>query len=584
MDTAKANILWGATTVETLVRLGARYAVVSPGSRSTPLTLAFAEHPRLEAIPVLDERSAAFFALGLAQRTGLPTILVCTSGTAVANFFPALIEAHYNRVPLLVFTADRPPEMHQCSALQTIEQQNIFGKYPNASYQMALPSSDPSLLRYLRQTLVQAWEQSCFPKPGPVHLNFPFREPFLPERIENIAKIKADFDMEVLLGNVQPPLAIRSRLSSQAQKELKRVMRSTQRGLIIVGPVRPDDPVHFVEAVAELATYSGWPVLADGLSPLRNYAKFNPSLVAHYDSILRNAEWASKYRPECVFSIGSLPISKPLHTWLQRNEPPTWVLNNGPDNCDAVHRRTVTVRVAVEDLRFQFPSRTQKAPSRYCSAWLAADKQVNAAIRKKLKKCSYPFEGGIVGVLATTLPKSATVFAANSTPIRDIESLWAKNDRGITLFSNRGANGIDGTLSTALGVAHRGRPTVLLTGDLALLHDSNGFLLNQYFTGSLTIILVNNHGGGIFETLPIKNLDPPFEKFFATPQKLDFKQLALTHGIEMQRPKSWDTFIALIRKLPKTGIRLIEIETERKEEAQLRQELLTVSAEVLKMK
>ena len=574
MDIGRINLLWGSIVAETLARLGARYAVLSPGSRSTPLTLALAEHTRIEAIPVLDERSAAFFALGFAQRTRVATILVCTSGTAVANYFPALVEAHYSHIPLLVLTADRPPDLRACAAGQVIDQQKIFGGYPYLYQEIALPSGELESLRYLRQTLIQAWRRSLTPIPGPVHLNFPFKVPLIPEGKSADVPVWSQLNKESFFSCVKPIAEVAPILSASEEVDaLMKMMKATQRGLIVVGPAHPKDPLRFVQAVTTLATYSGWPVLADSLSPLRNHA--NPYLVVYYDKLVHDNSWASQQIPECVLSVGCLPTSNRLRQWLAaQEEVVTWVLSCGVDNCDALHRKARFLSLAVEDLAVRIPLRTRKKPSPYCQRWLKADQSACAATDNVLRDCGFWFEGKVMWLLSRRLPQGTPVFVANSSPVRDMEYFWRKNERRYLPFFNRGANGIDGIVSSALGVAHRGAPTVLVVGDLAFLHDTNALLLHQHFKGGLTIILIQNHGGGIFETLPISGRSDYFEPFFATPQQVNLKKLNAAYGIALHRPKDWDAFVALIKKPFDTGIRVIEIRTHRKQTHPFRKKLL----------
>lgn len=573
LDFRNRNTLWASVLAQTLQHLGLQTAVICPGSRSAPLAVAFARLERVEAIPVLDERSAAFFALGLARRTHLPVALICTSGTAGANFYPAVIEARESHVPLLVLTADRPPELRHCHAGQAIDQQKLFGSFPNWYSELALPSVEPTMLAYVRQTAVHAWERSRFPTPGPVHLNCPFREPLAPTPQPEVQALAATFATDAFFAAVQPP-ANSYTLETAGFEE----WQPGQKGLIIAGPSQPESPDAYCRAVAKLSQDLGWPVLADGLSPLRNYAELNPHLISTYDLILQNSEVAKQLAPTQVIRLGELPTSKTLRTWLAAIAAQQWVVDPAPDNFDPLHGPVIHLRSSVEALSQvrlrERPSFTQPPRSKYLERWCTAESKVRYAVDQTLANLDERFEGKIAWILSQTLPPDTPLFIANSTPVRDLEAFWQPGERHISPLFNRGASGIDGTLSTALGIAHRQPSSVMLTGDLALLHDTNGFLLKNQWVGHLTIVLINNNGGGIFETLPIAEFEPPFEKFFATPQNLNFAQLCCTYGVEHLLIQSWQQLEQALNPLPTEGIRVLEIPTQRKADAQRRRTYL----------
>lgn len=564
LDYRNTNSLWASVLVETLHRLGLRRAVISPGSRSTALAMALVRHEGIESIPVLDERSASFFALGLARQESRPVLLVCTSGTAAANYFPAIIEAKESGVPLLVITADRPPEMRACNSGQTIDQQKLFGDYVAFYHELSVPDEDLGRLRYLRQTVMHAWERTHWPENGPVHLNAPFRDPLPP--IENRAtkRIAKSLKEEVFFAGVQPP----SRTITQLELS---GFPSGKRGIIVAGPCEEGCPPDQIAVVAELAKNLGWPVLADGLSGLRGAAGQFSTLITHYDAIVRSRKAAHRLKPDVVLCLGGWPISKALRSWLELCAPAVWLISSRTQNCDSLHLATRHLRCSVEAFASSLVS-TGRFPAGYATAWRRAETAAAASIEEGLARAP-AFEGLGVATLGRHLAPLTPVFVANSMPVRDVEYFWPANERPHRFYFNRGANGIDGTLSTALGVAHRNRPTVLLTGDLALLHDSNGFLLTPKFKGSLTIVLINNNGGGIFEHLPVAQFNPPFEEFFTTPQEVDFARLAATYGARHIVVRDWPHLAALVAKLPAEGISVLEIRTNRKADAALRKKL-----------
>jgi 2-succinyl-5-enolpyruvyl-6-hydroxy-3-cyclohexene-1-carboxylate synthase len=559
------NQLWSYVLTETLKRLGLSCAVLCPGSRSTPLTVAFSKQaPDIEAIPILDERSAAFFALGRAKATGKPVVLVCTSGTAGANFYPAVIEAKESRVPLLILTTDRPAELRDCHSGQTIDQVKLYGNYPNWQTELATPVADIGMLRYLRQTVIHAWERCQFPSGGIVHLNIPFRDPLAP--ISDGTNFTLDCE-EFFAGIVPTQLPI-------THYQLPKEWQQCQRGIIIAGVAQPKEPEEYCKAIARLSQTLQWPVLAEGLSPVRNYADLNPYLISTYDIILRNQKIAQELTPEMVIQIGEIPTSKELRNWLINVNPQCWLIDNSAENLDPLHGKTTHLRISVENIEVGEWGMENEKWGFYLQKWCEIEVQIRKTIDETFENMEDLIESKAAWLISQILPPQTPFFIANSMPVRDVEFFSKPNNLGIKSYFNRGANGIDGTLSTALGIAHHQQSSVMLTGDLALLHDTNGFLIKNKFIGHLTIVLINNNGGGIFEMLPIANFDPPFEEFFATPQDIDFAQLCATYNVEYELINSWKQLKERLKLLPSQRIRVLEIRTNRKRDAQWRKEYL----------
>ncbi|MCP6761456.1 MAG: 2-succinyl-5-enolpyruvyl-6-hydroxy-3-cyclohexene-1-carboxylic-acid synthase [Fischerella sp. CENA71] len=579
------NELWATVLTQTLQHLGLTTAIICPGSRSTPLAVAFAQKaPEIDVISILDERSAAFFALGRAKATGLPTAIVCTSGTAGANFYPAVIEAKQTRVPLLILTADRPPELRDCHSGQTIDQLKLYGNYPNWQTELAVPVADMGMLAYLRQTMVYAWERSLYPVPGPVHLNIPFRDPLapIPDAID-LNNLQSEFYPEEFFANVtqfSPSLHFPIIPSLPLDD-----WQNSERGIIIAGVAQPQKQQEYCQAIAQIAKILQFPVLAEGLSPVRNHADINPHIISTYDLILRNQQLAKQLTPEIVIQIGEMPTSPVLRNWLKTTAARHWVIDSSDQNLDPLHARTVHLRLNVEQLNKVFHSFTVSPRPHidvfsYLKLWTQLEAKVRTTVDHTFKNIDDLLESKIAWLLSQTLPPETPLFIANSMPVRDVEYFWQPNHSGIQPFFNRGANGIDGTLSTALGIAHRHQSSVMLTGDLALLHDTNAFLIRNKFVGHLTIILVNNNGGGIFEMLPIAKFEPPFEEFFATPQDIDFSQLCATYGVEHELITNWQQLQTKLNPLPASGIRVLELRTNRKLDAKWRQENLGKFAKI----
>uniref|UniRef100_UPI0025D513F9 2-succinyl-5-enolpyruvyl-6-hydroxy-3- cyclohexene-1-carboxylic-acid synthase n=1 Tax=Microcoleus sp. CAWBG52 TaxID=2841649 RepID=UPI0025D513F9 len=406
LDFRNTNTLWASIIAETLQRLGLTTAVICPGSRSAPLTIAFAQNKLIETIPILDERSASFFALGTAKKSGVPTALICTSGTAAANFYPAIIEARESRIPLLILTADRPPELRDCHAGQAIDQIKLYGNYPNWQAELAIPAASIGMLNYLRQTIVYAIERSTFPTPGPVHLNIPLRDPLVPVSDIAVESLETQFDIADFFAGLEPffaaetstppsppllrggersavesivaaetstppspPLlrggersAIESIVAAETstppsppllrggERSAIEQWQKCSRGIIIAGVAQPENAEKYCSAIGKISQLLNWPVLAEGLSPLRNRAQLNPHLISTYDLILRNRELAEKLTPEIAIQIGDLPTSKELRNWLEKTQPKRYIIDPSHHNLDPLHGPTIHLRTSIENL------------------------------------------------------------------------------------------------------------------------------------------------------------------------------------------------------------------------------------------
>ena len=566
IDFRNLNTLWASIIVETLYRCGIITAVICPGSRSTPLTIAFANHPQIAAIPILDERSAAFFALGKAKKTGIPTVLVCTSGTAGANFYPAVIEAKESCVPLIILTADRPAELRHCHAGQTIDQLKLYGNFPNWQCEVALPEANMGILRYLRQNTIQAWKQSLFPVPGVVHLNLPFRKPLAPVPQPEVAQLQAEFASQDFFDAVTSNVP-----SNYCRIEPPISSWQGKTGVIVAGLAQPKDPEAYVKAIALLSNLLSFPVLGEALSPIRNYAEnyadLNHCLISTYDSILRQNDLARELIPDIVIQLGELPTSKQLRQWLTDIDVERWVVDPRQDNFDPLHGKTIHLHSSIEDLANSLePSSKQSDRSQYCQRWWELENQTRKNLDSAFKSIDTLIEGKAAWLIAQSLPSKTPIFIANSMSVRNAEYFWQPNNSRAIPYFNRGANGIDGTLATALGMADGDRG-ILLTGDLALLHDTNGFLIAPKFKGHLTIVVINNNGGGIFEMLPVADLYSEFETYFATPQSVNLAKLCLAYGVEHQTITNWQQLEKLLKDLPYKGIRVLELNCDRQADA-----------------
>lgn len=569
--------------MQTLKNCGVRTVVVSPGSRSTPLTAAAAEIRALETVPVLDERSAGFFALGLAKSTVRPVALVCTSGTAAANYLPAVVEARMSRTPLIVVSADRPPEFQDCHAGQTIPQIGIFSHYPVLE-KNCVPALSLSSLEEAKSAALDAVRQSS-EQSAPVHVNVRFRDPLAPSVWEKTfpGEVPGDFDVQKFCAVAPAPMR-----DFFAPGESSEISLDGKKVLIVAGTVPPgQDDTFNIERVSRKF---GAPILSDATHPLRRFPPARERLIERYDAVFKIADKPyspslDALRPDIVLQIGTLPESKFLRAWLESlGDTPVYLFNYCGDNTDALRRP----RAKIVASRFRdvwndvFCGEDESAPAdtAFLDAWKTADARFrtksDAYFRHGLKDAGTPpTEPQIARFLCENLPESETaVFIANGMPVRDMNAYCPAGTR-FWAFHNRGANGIDGTLSTALGVAHGCmEQTILYTGDLSLLHDTNGFLIAPQFCGNLCIVLQNNGGGNIFRHLPVAKENPYFEQFWLTPQRADFEKIAAAYGVDYARAGTLSELGKLLAHFrSRRGIHLIEIRTDGEASRNIRTEL-----------
>lgn len=582
MNFRNTNALWSAVFMQTLKNCGVRTVVVSPGSRSTPLTAASAEIRRLETVPVLDERSAAFFALGLAKSTVRPVALVCTSGTAAANYLPAVVEARMSRTPLIVVTADRPPEFQNCHAGQTIPQIGIFSHFP-VWEKNCVPALTQVSLEDARATALEAARQSMA-QSAPVHVNVQFRDPLAPSVWEKTfpGEVPGDFDVQKFC--VIPQVPMRDFL---APGEGDAIPLDGKKVLIVAGTVPPGQDDAF--NIDRVSRKFGAPILADATHPLRHFPPARERLIERYDAIFKIADKPysprlDALRPDIVLQIGTLPESKFLRAWLESlGETPVYLFNYGGDNTDALRRPNA--KIVPQRFREMwnnvFCNDDEPVPANtdFLDAWKNADARFrtksDAYFRHGATGAGTPTEPQIARFLCENLPESETaIFIANGMPVRDMNAYCPAGAR-FWVFHNRGANGIDGTLSTALGVAHGCmEQTILYTGDLSLLHDTNGFLIAPQFCGNLCIVLQNNGGGNIFRHLPVAKENPHFEKLWLTPQRADFEKIAAAYGIDYALAGTLAELGELLARFRShQGIHLIEICTDGEASRNIRTEL-----------
>ena len=565
--------------VDELVRSGVRHYCVCPGSRSTPLALMIARHPGARLWMHLDERSCAFFGLGLAKALREPIALVCTSGTAAANFLPAIVEAFYARVPLVVLTADRPHELRDCGAPQTIDQLRLYGSHVKWFFDLEEPLASPELVAHVRTVACRAVATARLGPAGPVHLNCPYREPLLPAD----GGRRAAFEEVVWEGRPdgRPYVAVSDgpRWPDTRQvAELAAVLGAARRGLIICGP--QDDP-GLAEPLVSLASALGYPILADPLSGVLCGDHDRTLVLDCYDAFLRDADFVERFAPELVMRFGAMPTSKPVQLYLERHASCRQIVVDGDAGWDeptqlASDMVYTDARLLCEALAGALPrSRGDTESETWAAAWRTADRLARTAIAARLSQVDEMSEGKVFAELAELLPAGALLYAGNSMPVRDLDTFFPGSDRPIRFLSNRGANGVDGVVSSALGASAAGLgPLVLVIGDISFYHDSNGLLAAKQHDLDATIVLLNNDGGGIFSFLPQADYPEHFETLFGTPHGLDFAPLAATYGASFTKVSSWDQFRAAVRQgIEGGGLHVVEVPTERSRNVTLHREL-----------
>lgn len=568
--------------VDELARAGIRHVSVCPGSRSTPLAIKLAEHPDISVWMHLDERSASYFGLGLARALGEPVGLLATSGTAAANFLPAVVEASLARVGLVVLTADRPHELRDVGAPQTIDQVRLYGEHAKWFFDLPEPELSTEHVRLVRVVAARAVATAAAEPAGPVHLNWPLREPLLPAASDGQTPARwaprADHApyVRVSTGRLAP--------SDEIVSSLSRDLLMTRRGVIVCGP--QDDPL-FPAAVAELARRRGYPILADPLSGVRFGSHDRSLVVDAYDAFLRDAATVDRLEPELVLRFGALPTSKPVLQYLQRYAGARQVLVDAGGWRDPTGLVSDVLHVDpgwLCDALSGAPGSDGPSGTSWASEWRAVDSATRGAIERHLTDVDELFEGNVFADLLPLLPARAVLYAGNSMPVRDLDTFSPGSGADLRCLSNRGANGIDGVVSSALGASAAGRgPVVLVIGDVSFYHDMNGLLAARQHGLDLLVVLINNDGGGIFSFLPQADLaHERFEALFGTPHGLDFRPFVEGYGGHFTRVQAWPDFAAAVADgLVRGGLQVVEVPTQRDRNVVLHRDVWRVVAEAL---
>ena len=568
-DTPRANRLWAYLIVEELLRCGVDFFCVAPGSRSTPLIAALSANEKARSLIHFDERGTAFAALGHARATGRPAAWITTSGTAVANGLPAVVEAATDGVPMVLLTADRPPELRQTGANQTIDQPDIFGDY--VRWRFDLPAPDPGIDPAMVLTTVdQAAYRAGRTPQGPVHLNLMFREPLHPD----------PGDEDILSGPAswvrgdRPYTRYAATKPAVDEMEIHRLwemLRPVKKGLVVAGRLSSRKQG---EAVLRLADTLGWPLLPDIGSQVRLGAE---GLAAHYDALLAGDSFALAHAPEAVVHVGGRALSKRLERFLASNCPdPYVVIRENPFRLDPAHRVTHSVEANVLDFCSTLVQAATEDPPAVDSSWTVGWRKASEEVGSYLDGMSSgePNEPLVARIISRNVPPDHGLVVASSMPVRDLDTYAATGGSPVPVAANRGASGIDGTVATAAGFARGlGRPLTLLIGDLALLHDLNSLAMLRDV--HIVVVVVNNDGGGIFSFLPIAGHEEFFEPYFGTPQGVGFEPAARMFGLAYEHPGTMEDFVEAYGSACARGSStLIEVQTDRGENVALHRRLL----------
>ncbi|HET7120970.1 MAG TPA: 2-succinyl-5-enolpyruvyl-6-hydroxy-3-cyclohexene-1-carboxylic-acid synthase [Solirubrobacterales bacterium] len=573
MDPTNANTALASAFAEELARGGVRLAVISPGSRSTPLAVALWRQPEIEVSVIVDERSAGFFALGAAQASGEPVALLCTSGTALANYHPAVCEADESAVPLVVLSADRPPELRGIGAGQTIDQIKTFGSSVRWFCEVGTHAADDEGLLHYRAVACRAIADARGEiRPGPVHLNLPWREPLAPIAVDGAVTATDPLALE---GRERRPLTAVTRVdlepSAFVLDEVAAHIGDAIAGVIIAG--RQLDP-ELREPLAHLARVSGFPILADPTSQLRCGPHDRSHVIASYDLLLREEHFARSVVPELVLRFGEMPTSKPLRAWLAASGADQIVVDPKGGWNEPSRRAAAILRADPTELAAGWAARLDRQGQERGDPepWITAERAAQAALEEALAAQPQISEPALHRALGAAHRDGDLVYTASSMPIRDQEAFLAADETDVLFLSNRGANGIDGLVSSGIGAARAsGRPTTVVTGDLGLLHDLGSLAALREVETPVRVVVIDNDGGGIFHFLPQEEAMEPgeFEALMGTPRGVDAARAAALFDLPHHRLESLDELPGALA----AGTGLIEVKTDRQANVEAHREL-----------
>lgn len=567
------NILWATLFTDFLVKSGVKFACISPGSRSTPLTFAIASEKKIKSFPVVDERTSGFLALGIAKATNSPVVIVTTSGTATAELYPAIIEAYQSRVPLIICTADRPAYLRNTGSNQTINQNNIYKNHIRFFAELPLPFPDKRNLKILLTSAYEATITSILLDKGPVHLNFQFEKPFEPDSItdtvdESLLEFADSFSESLLSGKT---LTIDNRKS-----EIK--VRSID--LITVGAGLFDK--RFIQLLNKLSAKLNIPIFADANSGLRFSRKEIPNLISNYEALVRRKDFKKFFLPRTVIHFGRSLTSQNLEDFIVQSKAKRILVNEHGDRFDSTKKAKIIKsqpEVFIEEL---LNKKLEKSSTDILNCLRDINNKIES-VKEKIFENSLN-EVNVILQLLQLIPEDSNLFIGNSLPVRDLDFYAPNKNKKINIFQNRGASGIDGIISTAIGVAlASGKLTYLVIGDLSFYYDLNALLLAKQFTIPIKIILINNNGGRIFNYLPISKQKEIFQKYFVMPINIDFKKISESFGLSYELIKSLNEYKKVIVNSNKSNSCLIlEVRTDSLFTKSLKEKFWNATKKILK--
>ncbi|MGA1867342.1 MAG: 2-succinyl-5-enolpyruvyl-6-hydroxy-3-cyclohexene-1-carboxylic-acid synthase [bacterium] len=583
IDISHNNILWASLIIEELIRNKIHYFCISSGSRSAPLTVAVARNPKATSIIWRDERGAAFHALGYARATGIPAVVICTSGTAGANYLPAIIEASVSNCPLLIISADRPPELRQTGANQTIEQFDIFDGY--VRWKFELPCPDETIApEMVLTTIDQAIYRSRRLPAGPVYINCMFREPLVP--IDNPMKPRYSAHLAQWEESQAPfthyhyPLLTPSEDAIQAVAD---ICNNTKRGIMVIGPLSPQTNR---EKVFQLIKSLNWAIFTDITSGFR-VGHERENFVSYFDQILLTPEGYNSYSPDTVLHIGGQITSKRLLEYLMVQPIKEYIIvKDHPLRHDPLHRATMRIETDIVSFcTLLLPHLTSDKDSHWQNEWVLRSRRIQGIIDDYFNQHQTISEPGVAYHIAKTIPENNGLFLGNSMAIRDMDMYAAISGRPVVVTANRGASGIEGLIATASGfMVGLDAPVTAILGDISFLHDLSSLSQLTSLPQKLIIVILNNHGGGIFSFLPIAQCDDVFEPYFGTPHKFSFGLCAKNFNVHYYQPKTMVSFLEdYKRALNEEQSSIVEINTNRKDNWDLHQALQNTIIQSLAM-
>lgn len=553
------NILWSENFFDRIADFGVRFACISPGSRSTALTLSAASNKKFKCFVNIDERSSAFFALGLAKASRTPVIIITTSGTAVAEIYPAIIEAFQQRVPLIVCTADRPPEFIGRGANQTINQNNIYANHIIFFKDAGLPSAAISGLSKIRKLAERSF---IYSQQGPVHINFPFRKPFEPDSYTDKINNKDLKIFETYKSRETIPSVKDKSHDKNLLNEILNSMKKSKRGLIIAGPMQFD--ANEKQEIIKLSEHLNFPILADASSQLRFGLGSKKNLLINYEGFLKNKLFADKYFPDLILQFGSTPSSKAIESYLFAHSSKRYIINKYGDTFDPWNSASGILKCAPSLFCKLVLERVSPVEKNQENVLFRADYLSQKIKEQVLKNSLFPNECRLIPEIIKALPDGIQLIISNSMPVRDFDYFAPLTDKNIHVHTNRGASGIDGIISTSLGIQKAlQKPTLLITGDLAFLYDLNSLAAADKYKIPLVIVLINNNGGGIFSMLPVSRYGEKFNEYFTTPHNLNLKSIVKSFRGNYKLIKSWDDLrFSVQNSFSKKTFSVLEIKTK----------------------